>query len=140
MNPINPAQVITTYFYINFNIILTVSAYVYEVIPSVLLPKILYIFLISPMILWRSEHSNQFGIQATIYALSHCLYCSGTFSSLSTNIPFSKPSPFSDRALGLAVSISSCNVLPMLQTHWFLSSKASIYRVRQKNLTIFKLK
>lgn len=53
MNPINPAQIITTYIYINFNTIHPVSAYVYEVVQTVLLPKILYTFLISPMTLRR---------------------------------------------------------------------------------------
>jgi len=58
-----------TYFYINFNIILPVSAYVYEVVPSVLLHKIVYTILISPMTLRRSEHSNQNGIEAIIFEI-----------------------------------------------------------------------
>jgi hypothetical protein len=98
INQINPAQVTTTYFYINFNRIPPVSAYVYEVVPSVLLPQILYTYLISPMTLRGFDYANQNGIKSIIYELSHRLYCSGNFSSLGTYtyspIASRSPSPF----------------------------------------------
>jgi len=78
------------------------------------------------MTLRRSEYSNQNGIKATIYELSHCLYCSGTSSSLGTNIPFSKPSPFSDRAWRLAPTFRSYNAPACATGKWVPQFKASV--------------